>query len=198
MWTTMGKSICHICMSGARYVHHDLHCNFDLANCTRYHILFIPLLRFQPSSDLLGLIQVMIVTFGDFPPVYSKPKENNAPYPAQCKPKAIFYCHSNSHLSIIMLISAFMPQPGVGGGALPYPGLAGSNFPPYPGASSFGAAGSYPPYMNPSATPTTGAGGYPPYMNQQGPGYPPATGGGYNNFYNVSLAERLIVFDDTI
>lgn len=27
----------------------------------------------------------MIVTFGEHPPVYSKPKETNTPYPAQCK-----------------------------------------------------------------------------------------------------------------
>lgn len=40
---------------------------------------------FQSSSDLLGLIQVMIVTFGEQPPVYAKPKENATPYPAQCK-----------------------------------------------------------------------------------------------------------------
>ena len=38
----------------------------------------------QNSSDLLGLIQVMVVTFGDYPPVYSKPKETATPYPPQC------------------------------------------------------------------------------------------------------------------
>jgi ESCRT-I complex subunit TSG101 len=37
------------------------------------------------KSDLLGLIQVMIVTFGEYPPVYSKPKENSTPYPTQCE-----------------------------------------------------------------------------------------------------------------
>lgn len=39
----------------------------------------------QSSSDLLGLIQVMIVTFGDMPPVYAKPKESVTPYPSQRK-----------------------------------------------------------------------------------------------------------------
>lgn len=39
----------------------------------------------QSSSDLLGLIQVMIVTFGEHPPVYAKPKESVAPYPSQRK-----------------------------------------------------------------------------------------------------------------
>lgn len=49
--------------------------------------VYLPYLHdWQPNaSDLLGLIQVMIVTFGDFPPVYSKPKETTSPYPKQCK-----------------------------------------------------------------------------------------------------------------
>lgn len=37
----------------------------------------------QSSSDLLGLIQVMIVTFGEMPPVFAKQKESNTPYPTQ-------------------------------------------------------------------------------------------------------------------
>lgn len=37
----------------------------------------------QSSSDLLGLVQVMIVTFGEQPPVYAKPKEQVTPYPTQ-------------------------------------------------------------------------------------------------------------------
>lgn len=50
--------------------------------------VYLPYLHdWQPhSSDLLSLIQVMIVTFGDHPPVYSKPKEQiAAPYPTNCK-----------------------------------------------------------------------------------------------------------------
>lgn len=43
------------------------------------------LLKFQNSSDLEGLIQVMIVTFGEQPPVYAKPRESNVPYPTTCK-----------------------------------------------------------------------------------------------------------------
>lgn len=80
-----------------------------------------------------------------------------------------------------------MPQPGGAGGNsyLPYPAAGGPNFPSYPGASNFGQGG-YPPYGNPPAS--TGGTGYPPYMNQ-GAGYPPATGGGYNNYYNVGLSD---------
>jgi ESCRT-I complex subunit TSG101 len=86
--------------------------------------IYLPYLHdWQPnSSDLLGLIQVMIVTFGDHPPVYSKPKDQQAsPYPRQ----------------------PFMPQPGGPSSqynpSFPQP----SNFPPYPG-SNFG--GGFPPY----------------------------------------------------
>lgn len=79
------------------------------------------------TSDLLGLIQVMIVTFGEHPPVYSKPKE--APYPRQ----------------------PFMPQPGVATNTFNPSFPPSTNFPPYP-TSNFGAGG-YPPYPpNPSAS----------------------------------------------
>lgn len=50
------------------------------------HFILIELFFFvQNSSDLLSLIQVMIVTFGEHPPVYSKPKEQVTPYPTSCK-----------------------------------------------------------------------------------------------------------------
>jgi len=42
----------------------------------------------QHNSDLLALIQVMIVTFGDQPPVYAKSRsetqQSSTPYPVQC------------------------------------------------------------------------------------------------------------------
>lgn len=75
------------------------------------------------KSDLLGLIQVMICTFGEHPPVFSKPRQDAAtPYPTQ----------------------SFMPMPGASGGSsggTPYP-------PPYP-LNSQGyqpPAQGYPPY----------------------------------------------------
>ncbi|KRG05773.1 tumor susceptibility gene 101 protein isoform X1 [Drosophila mojavensis] len=120
--------------------------------------VYLPYLHdWQPhSSDLLSLIQVMIVTFGDHPPVYSKPKEQVAvPYPAN---------------------SAFMPQPGGAGASnqfLPYPnasGASGGNFPPYPtgGANIM-------PYPPAGGQPGS-SGGYPPYMNYPQPGYPGSIG----------------------
>lgn len=78
------------------------------------------------SSDLLGLIQVMIVTFGEHPPVYSKPKET--PYPRQ----------------------SFMPQPGGNAGSPFNPTFPpATNFPPYPTSNNFG--GGYPPYPGSAA-----------------------------------------------
>ncbi|ALC44982.1 TSG101 [Drosophila busckii] len=121
--------------------------------------IYLPYLHdWQPqSSDLLSLIQVMIVTFGDHPPVYSKPKEATpAPYPA----------------------SNYMPQPGgaAGNSYLPYPSGAGAgNFPPYPAAGG----GNFPPYPTAGPAGNVGGGGsYPPYYPQPG-GYPGSTGG-YN------------------
>lgn len=69
--------------------------------------VYLPYLHdWQPhSSDLLSLIQVMIVTFGDHPPVYSKPKEQiNTPYPASSKcPTRMFFVFkqiTNPNLSL--------------------------------------------------------------------------------------------------
>ncbi|XP_003487736.1 tumor susceptibility gene 101 protein [Bombus vosnesenskii] len=77
------------------------------------------------SSDLLSLIQIMIVTFGDQPPVYAKPRQgiqtSSTPYPVQ----------------------PFMPVPGSG------THIPGSNFPPYPQNSQYpGGSNIYSPYMS--------------------------------------------------
>ena len=44
----------------------------------------------QSTSDLMGLIQIMIMTFAEVPPVYSKPRNSGnspahypTPYPSQ-------------------------------------------------------------------------------------------------------------------
>ncbi|XP_043512845.1 tumor susceptibility gene 101 protein [Frieseomelitta varia] len=76
------------------------------------------------SSDLLSLIQIMIVTFGEQPPVYAKPRSiqtNSIPYPVQ----------------------PFMPVPASG------THIPGTNFPPYPQNSQYaGGSNIYPPYMS--------------------------------------------------
>jgi len=97
------------------------------------------------SSDLLGLIQVMIMTFGERPPVYSKQRPDmvsSTPYPTQ----------------------PYMPMPGTtaGSGATPYP--------PYPPASTYQTPTSnpysFPPYppVYPSFPPTSYP--YPQSTNQ--------------------------------
>lgn len=106
--------------------------------------IYLPYLHdWQPhTSDLLSLIQVMILTFGDHPPVFSKPKHQQ---PSQ-------------------YIGLPLPTAGAGSGGTfpPYP--PANNFgiyPPYPTGGNSSVA-----------NPSTSAGGYPPYMNYpQVPGY---------------------------
>ncbi|KAL8619058.1 hypothetical protein ACOMHN_020756 [Nucella lapillus] len=106
----------------------------------------------SPRSDLLGLVQILIVTFGEECPVFSRvparpppPNAGQTPYPTT----------SNPHMPM-----PGMPQPGQGSQP-PYPSY--SPYPSYPNQS--GTYPAQPPY--PSAQ---GNAGYPP----QG-GYPPAT-----------------------
>ncbi|XP_031827954.1 tumor susceptibility gene 101 isoform X2 [Nomia melanderi] len=82
------------------------------------------------SSDLISLIQIMVVTFGDKPPVYTKSKKDvipsSTPYPVQ----------------------PFMPMPGSAGHV---PGQSDFQYLPnsqYPGGNNV-----YPPYM---PTPSSG------------------------------------------
>lgn len=131
--------------------------------------IYLPYLHdWQPqTSDLLGLIQVMIVTFGDQPPVYSKPKESVAPYPNQFG--------SNTGPPYPQM--PFMPQPNTSGNFMPpYPTTGSGGFPGYPPANNFG---SFPPYPGGTAgtnVPSSGA-GYPPYMQNTS---------GYNSNFDAS------------
>merc|ERR1712106_558835 len=105
------------------------------------------------GSDLLGLVQICIVTFSEQPPVYAKPKQpQNLPYPL----------HNPQFPQ-----AGYPPQPGypsqnAGYGAQPgYPPQQATGYPPYPTPG-------YPPAPNTGYPP--GGGGYPPY--------PPATQAG--------------------
>ncbi|XP_033330228.1 tumor susceptibility gene 101 [Megalopta genalis] len=105
------------------------------------------------SSDLLSLIQIMIVTFGEKPPVYTKVKQetqsSSTPYPVQ----------------------PFMPMPGTGGH------VPGSNFPYLPKSQYAGGNNVYPPYM-----PTSSSGfPYPGYGSYAGTAsnYPSQSYGSY-------------------
>lgn len=101
--------------------------------------VYLPYLHdWQPNtSDLLELIQVMILTFGDHPPVYSKPKEQQtSPYPQQ---------------------PAYMPQPQP---FMAFPGTG--SFPPYPPNSGAGYQGGFPPYPTTNSTPYPAGPGFMP------------------------------------
>jgi len=119
-----------------------------------------------PSYDLVGLVQICVVTFSEQPPVFAKPKQQvgNLPYPV----------HGPQ--------GGYPPQPG---GYPPqasgYPPQQQPGYPPYPPYQNYGA---YPPTTN-----SYSGGGYPPtstsYSNPPASSvYPPATGGnnaGYTN-----------------
>lgn len=109
------------------------------------------------SSDLLGLIQVMIIIFGETPPVYSKPKTqepatSSMPYPPASAGGAT-------------------PLPNVGGGSVypPYPATSGTSSYPYP-YPNFPSTQPCPYYKPTSSYPPTTS----PYP-QVGSNYPSTT-----------------------
>lgn len=102
----------------------------------------------HPQSDLLGLIQVLCIVFGDEPPVFSK---NSAP---QRPPPPTPYSGSSTNL----------PYPAAGSGMpMPSVGAAGG----YPPSTGYRPPTSYPNTSYPNYP------GYPPttYPNQSGYGY---------------------------
>jgi len=108
----------------------------------------------HPASDLVGLVQICIVTFSEQPPVYAKPRQPPLPYPAQ--PPGQSYP------------GAYPPYPPQAG---PYPPAyppGGPGYPPAYPAQGQGGPPAYPPY--PPQGPG-GPGAYPPYPPQAG-GFP--------------------------
>ncbi|XP_077494517.1 tumor susceptibility gene 101 [Amblyomma americanum] len=131
--------------------------------------VFLPYLHeWNPaSSDLLGLIQVMIIVFGETPPVFSKPQEDGSPaYP----PRATTGASGGG--GFFRPTAGVMPPSAMGGGQPPYP-PSGAAMPPYPpGGTTMPTPWTpYPPATAGATPATTGAGGMPPY-----PVYPPAMG----------------------
>ncbi|KFM73485.1 Tumor susceptibility 101 protein, partial [Stegodyphus mimosarum] len=112
--------------------------------------IYLPYLHnWKPdASDLLGVIQVMIIVFGEQPPVYSKPKiQNSTPYTSTPYPTDP---------------ASFMPMPNVATTYPPYPPVPGGGPVPYPAVST-----AYPPY----------SGGYPAASGFSYGSFNAATGG---------------------
>ncbi|XP_063112888.1 tumor susceptibility gene 101 protein isoform X1 [Cavia porcellus] len=130
----------------------------------------------HPQSDLLGLIQVMIVVFGDEPPVFSRPTVSASypPYqatgpPNTCQTNGVFGSILRPHICMYRFLSKLefgLPfvgrsltsyMPGMPSGISAYP----SGYPPnpsgYPGCP-------YPP-----------GGPYPATTSSQYPSQPPVT-----------------------
>jgi ESCRT-I complex subunit TSG101 len=115
----------------------------------------------QNESDLVALVQVMIIIFGEQPPVYSvagqPPTNPTAVYPGSLAGMSMAI-HLNSLTGINKWFSGYPPYPT---SATAYP--PATPYPPYPPVN--GPASTYPSY----------SGGYPPY--------PPAPGSVTNSAY---------------
>ncbi|XP_061101352.1 tumor susceptibility gene 101 protein-like [Conger conger] len=97
----------------------------------------------HPQSDLYGLIQVMIVVFGEEPPVFSRPTTQTAyqPFPATGPP-------SQSYMPGVPAVSPYGPghSPGPGG----YPGYT------YPSGNSYPATAGPTHYSSQNPVPSVG------------------------------------------
>lgn len=145
--------------------------------------IFLPYLHDwnHNCSDLLGLIQVMIVVFGDSPPVFSKPSHVASvptPYPvhtpAGYAPAATAGATPAPPYPAASLPVCHPPAAVTSAGYAPYPMPL---FPPAAATTTPSAAAprsGYPPYPTPGA-------GRPPYPTQPGgttyPPYPQPTPG---------------------
>ncbi|XP_077568230.1 tumor susceptibility gene 101 protein-like [Stigmatopora nigra] len=96
----------------------------------------------HPHSDLYGLIQVMIVVFGEEPPVFSRPT-TQAPYQAfqAAGPP------NPSYVPGMPAVSPYGPSPNTGG----YPGYQ------YPGGNSYPATSGPTHYPTPTPVSTVGS-----------------------------------------
>ena len=135
--------------------------------------LFLLLLQLQNESDLVGLVQMSIIIFGEQPPVYSvagqsQPPTNPTPaYPATpgTKLPSPLDCKFGFLTCFFSSSIGYPPYPSSGAGypsSTPYPpyppagGVSGPTPVPYPGSYATG----YPPYPS-----TNTNAGYPPYPN---------------------------------
>jgi ESCRT-I complex subunit TSG101 len=112
----------------------------------------------QNESDLYGLVQVMIIIFGEQPPVYSiagqRQENSNPSYPIQSP----YPPYPTSTTGYPAPYPTVQPYPSGTSTATPYPPYPTTGYPPYPstgGTSS--TAAPYPSY--PVSTTTTSSTG---------------------------------------
>lgn len=92
-----------------------------------------------PTSDLVGLVQICVITFSEQPPVFAKPKQQqNLPYPVHGGGGG--YPPQPSYNAQPGYPPAYPPYPNVGAGYPPAGGGVGGQYPP-----ASGGAGPYPP-----------------------------------------------------
>jgi len=106
----------------------------------------------HPNSDLLGLVQICIVTFSEQPPVYAKPKnQQNLPYPIHTPQ------YPQTGYPPYAATPGYPPQ----GQSSGYPPYQNVGYPPgggYPPANNY-----YPPAGANAGYQPSGNAGYPPY-----------------------------------
>ena len=101
-----------------------------------------------PNSDLVGLVQICVITFSEQPPVFARPKQQqNLPYPVHGGGGVVAggvggpgYPTQPSYNAQPVYPPAYPPYPSVGGGV-----GGGGGYPP----PSVGMGGQYPPVYPP-------------------------------------------------
>ena len=119
----------------------------------------------QSESDLIGLVQMMIIIFGEQPPVYSVAGQSQSNNPTSSYPAAagnnlnnLYFVRNCCTYIKYFLFAGYPPYPNSGTAYPPatpyppYPPVASSNPTPYPSYTTPG----YPSYGNTNA-------GYPTY-----------------------------------
>lgn len=103
------------------------------------------------NSDILGLVQMLIITFGEQPPVFARPQNQGPPQPPPQTSQPPYPAHP-----------PYPTQSSPYGGYQPYPPVVGPGFQPppvqpsaYPPVSTQGPGGSYPPPYPPPVSSQT-------------------------------------------
>jgi len=119
------------------------------------------------SSDLLGLIQVMIIIFAEQPPVYAKPRSLDPPVSMPTPQQPPIPPHSNPVPPPYPASGTqqYMPMPSVGG-SQPVPPPTTHSYPPAYPATTYAPASTGYPYQPPTSV-------YAPYPSPSGPVYNP-------------------------